>query len=568
MKTKIKLLSTILSAIMLICTAPLAMAENTVYIPESTNTVWENDFEFVEATEGSLPSGTVSTSSEFADIDMRLQNAYYEIKEEAGNKYLYFRPSGTAQANAGNRMDGYFKTSGNTVTDGVSSNPSPIDTYKIDKLRLDISLKLDSLMNTSIRSYYSGNMNGSSNDAYRLLDFEDDGDIILGNGALNIGTYKANEWINIVLYVDYINHRVSCYIDEDRQGSTSISDGLEYFNQIRVRTPGAEDTSGLGVSIDNIRYSTTYMQDYIDRSPYGSDMARIDFDNMAVNTEIAGTSTDYQFTSPDNSKVTITYDDEIGSNVGFIQDNGSTTGGSFGIKADSLKDYYYYKTYGKYPTITKVEFEIKRKERIAAYASYGPDGNGSYHVFACKSGGTLCFYDGKSQMETGETNTVDKWVKVSMYFDFSTGKYQAYLDDVYVAEYAIPAKVKSANGLIIGGNKKDHVYVNYMSISTINPYGSGEISSYVDKDAMQKLGYVMNNPDEENQMTYDVLCARYNADKVLQEVTITPCTVAAGATELKNLESKNPSNGEYYTYFIWDSKSTLKPLFPSKEIKW
>lgn len=562
MKTKIKLLSTILSAIMLICTAPLAMAENTVYIPESTNTVWENDFEFVEATEGSLPSGTVSASTEFADIDMRLQNATYEIKEEAGNKYLYFKPSGTNQANAGSRMEsGYFKTT--SKSDGL------IDKYKIDKLKLEISLKLDSLMDTSIRSYHLG-----TSTAYNLLDFTKDGKLVLAgvtDEPLEIGSYEAGEWMDIVLYVDYINHTIACYIDEERQGSTSISDLIEYFNQIRVRTQGASDTSALGVSIDNIRYSTTYMQDYIDRSPYGSVMAEINFDDMTAGTEIAGTSSDYQFVKPDVSKVTVSYDSEVGSNVGYIQDNATSTGGSFGIKADSLKNHYFYQKYEKYPTITKVEFEMKKKAAAAVYGSYGYEekwGGESYKIFACLSSGKIRFYDNGANADTSLTRAVDKWFKVTMYFDFGTKKYQAYLDDAYVGEYTIASGITAGNAFLLGGNSSDNVLLNYMSISTINPYGSGEIASYVDRDALQKLGYVMHNSDEANQMTYDVLCAKYNADGVLQEVTITPCTVAAGATELKTLESKNPSNGEYYTYFIWDSKSTLKPLFPNKEIKW
>ena len=69
---------------------------------------------------------------------------------------------------------------------------------------------------------------------------------------------------------------------------------------------------------------------------------------------------------------------------------------------------------------------------------------------------------------------------------------------------------------------------------------------------------MVNNTGSEVKV-YDIYCAKFSAAGVLEGVTITQGTVAAGAMELEQLSVQQATDGGYYEYFVWE-QNTLKPL--------
>ncbi|MBQ8525459.1 MAG: hypothetical protein IJ460_01900 [Clostridia bacterium] len=573
-------------------------------IPEDTNTVWENDFEAVEATDGVLPSGTESGSGiNDASIDMRVEKCNWEIKEENGNKYFYFAPYDSSKiANVGNRIDGYFATSGqDTRNSGADSgvntvdvSPYPIDVNPIDLFRLDMSVKLDSAFNTGIKIYYRNTYKANYSTPLDMFIFYSDGSIKLGAKTKLSKTYTPGEWIDITLWQDYQKNVVTCFIDGEFAGIAPFQE-IPFFNQMRIRTSPSEnsgvDIASLGMSIDNIRYSTTRNQDYIDRKPYSgyeTDIASFDFEDLAPNTTLFrvdsaegtgvqgakvvdpdGTTVEskkyyVQSTSTDPAPVTIVYDGDRESNVALVnvKNNRLGTGRAYS------RDFNTFEKYGKYPDIVKAEVEMMKTSGDA----YIYMNNINAELFVWFSSNQIAFDNGTARTSSNSKNPVitkenGEWIKVTMYFDFASGKYTAFLDDELIGRYTIPSLVTSPEMLCVSSNTAGALYVDSIKLTTVEPYSGSVIGEYMDTKNETHLGYVLNNADTENEYNYGVYCAKYSADGSLENITIAEEAVAAGTMELKNLEKLEAADGGYYTYFIWENLTSLKPLFESKTIK-
>ena len=593
-------------------------------VPDDTNTVWENDFEKAE-----VISGVAETGTELTEIDYRPENCTYSVVEESGNKYYSFYPIAGKVANSGNFFQsGYFKTTGTNLrgkkyylldgtevtldssnayyydADGnkvyVSSSDVtsyPIDVFPIDQLRFDMSLKLDNYINTSIRSYYYGMMHGAYNSAWSIVNFHDNGNISLVKDTNIVGTYTPGEWMDIAMYLNYKQSDVTLFIDGEFLGIYTLDGSMKYSNQIRVRTATADnssitDMSQMKVSIDNIRYSTTYNQDYIDRKMYEGytvDIAGGDFeefnsgDGLYRGDSFEGTSIPTVYvndstgntikenisnyyvksTKKDIQPVTVIYDGDKESNVARINESNS----QFGIGRLATRGTYAYENYGKYPSIVKIEADMM-KTSGAAYLNLNElDANlitwfsANHFGFA---NGPKRTTDYKDYVDIKRNN--NEWVTFTLYLDFNEGKYTVFIDGEIAGKYRLPANIKDCEFLTFKTSVAGSLYVDNISISTIEPFGGSKIAEYKDAKHNAQLGYVINNTDD-TAYNYGVYCAKYTADGTLIDITTAKDSVAAGTMEFKNLSVVEAEDGGYYTYFVWEDLVNLKPLFESKTIR-
>ena len=450
-------------------------------IPKSDTLVWENDFETAPVTEAT----TVTTSEGVyvKDIDYRAENCVYEIVEEAGNKYYKFYPVAGKVANSGNEFkSGYFKSS----TESSADEPviDPIDVFPIDKLRLEISMKLESLMNTQICSRYYGYLEGVLNNVYHLVKFTDTGDIKNPAGK-TIGSYEAGKWMDIELYVDFENSSMLIYKDDVFLANVTLDSKIAYFNQIRIRTSANDhkevaDMSQLAVSLDNIRYYTTYGPEYVQRNSYVSEIGKLDFEELAIDSVIDDKSDMSKYyvmgvgdgvadepaepetpvqpeppavvTKPaDYGRVLFAEDHETGvinkstcetqdvSEVRLDDDNGYYVN----IVSDGSKETnsIYRVRYGTatspiqasgvaiselnkmqvsldvYPTVA-FEYPIRFYDKWSTGATIGEN------LLTLKAGGTIAFANSKVTVDY----KLGEWLKIDTYLDFDKDVYSAFIN--------------------------------------------------------------------------------------------------------------------------------------------
>ena len=159
----------------------------------------------------------------------------------------------------------------------------------------------------------------------------------------------------------------------------------------------------------------------------------------------------------------------------------------------------------------------------------------------------------------------DTWCRITLYFDYAGKKYDAYLNGEYMGQYNVPTGTSLDRLYITGG--KTTVSVDNISITTLPAFASPVISKYTDKSGNLKLGFFAKNTAS-SEMTYKILCAKYNGNDTLANVTISDGSVAASTREFEELTYPTlASDGSYYKYFIFDSMSNIVPLVESITIE-
>jgi len=568
-KIEKRTLSVILSLVMLLAMSLPAFANTTTEaLPTDLVVVWKNDFNDVEGT----PSG--NTTQYESAIDYRPQNAAWEIRTKGGNaadKYFYFVPKSEQLANAGNDLGGYWDVAGDSKD--PATYPSPIDKFPIDKLVLNVSVMFESLRETQLCSYYEGKLNGKNGNATWLMQFTDKGKILLSSDVaaansfgVEVGTYTPGAWIDLSMYVDFQKHTIIAYNGDTYLGKANIPNDVPYFNQIRFRAQGASDNSNKGISVDNIQYLTTYSQAYVDRdayrNAYSTEVAKIDFADKKLPPVIDETtnSEEYFFTSVTlEPKAIIVYDAEKGHNVASIK-NGKAN--KFGISDKKSQNFYTYKDSGKYPNLVRVEAEVKKVTDAQAVYLYFDSTevvryNGS-NKFEFNHNGTSS--ETPKEVSKDTTKAHNTWVNISLLMDFGTGKYKAYIDDVLYGEYAIPSAIKTPEKVCISRNStSNELYIDYISITTLPPYGEDKVVKYFDENVAAKVGYVLSNTTEDT-IVYDVFRAKYDAEGKLTEVVKekTRDEIPADTMVLKELDVQQSDEG-HYEYYVWKN-STIVPL--------
>ncbi|MBQ7901374.1 MAG: hypothetical protein IJ365_05360, partial [Clostridia bacterium] len=442
---------------------------------------------------------------------------------------------------------------------------------KIDKLRLDFSVKVHALMEMQVCSYYRSTMYGAYSSAQKLFRLRNDGTVDIGlEGVIeNAATYKAGEWIDVSIYFNYADHYATYYMNDEFIGVTPLKETLSHFNQIRFRIETATTTtySDYGVSVDNIRYSTPYSEKYIKRDYDYAEIARLDFKDVNVETVINSTTdlSKYYFVKSDDS-VTVKYDAEKGHNVAFL-DKIDTKYEGFGMSADTVLNSDIYKKNNKYPQIVRIEAELKRVGNQAVYMRV--DGQ---EILRHSGTGGIQIYNGDVGKNPDVEATLRKptegtWYTVAVDLDFATGKYRPYYNGGCLGEYDMPEGITSPENIDISSlNKAENLYINYISIQTLVPYDEDSLCEYLDWYGDYNIGYAMNN-NSDTDAAHKLLIAKFKADGTLDTVTISEKTVAAVAYSVCSTPLVEAADGGYYKYFVWENLDSIKPLISNEIVK-
>jgi len=479
------------------------------------NVIWENNFNNV----ATLSGETKNWNGEKADIDFRADYCYYEVKEGADGKYFYAYPYDKGTMQLGNIYStGYFMS-------------SALEEFPLNNVRIDMSLKLDNLFGMNLKVY-----DKTDNQEATVLSFDNTGNIKLGSTA--VGTYAAEDWMDISLFIDYTKDTVAVYKDSKYLGCTNSAITPAGFRNLKfnVACSNAVNKTDYGVAIDNIKFSTTHSDDYINRRSYigcTSNFVDLDFEGLDSITS----TEDYTVSGTASLKT------EDGNKFFYFSNEVTLS-----VTPANTQDCYTYTKFGKYPAIVKVEFDIKRTKDWTSTINFGE--NQLVKFFNAN----IQFKDG-STFKTGSTLQLNTWATISMYMDFANRKYWAYVDGKRVGSYTIPTGITTPENFNL---KNRWFYIDNITISTLPPYGDNAIVEYTDAQLQTKTGYVVNNTGSEVK-TYDIYCAKFSSTGVLESVTVTQGTVAAGAMELEELTTQQATDGGYYEYFVWE-QNTLKPL--------
>lgn len=526
---KKKIFGAFLSAVMLTSMLPFAVSADASQTPATWNLVWENDFN--DETTSTSATGVSNWSTENTDIDFRLEYCYYEIKENnTSDKYFYAYPYevGPNKTTAlGNRYSsGYFKA-------------SDLGEFPLDNIKIDISLKLDNLFDMSLTSYAPNSSNFAT-----VLKFDANGNIVFADK--NVDTYTAGSWVDLSLVIDYTTDTVELFKGEEKLGSSNniyrISEH-DSFRNLMVRISNASSTQPntyYGVAIDNLKYYTTHGENYINRRPNIDgctyEFVNLDFKGLTADTSIS-TTADYTVSGTAKVKT------ENGNEYIAFEDDATLI-----VSEANTQDCYTYTKFGKYPDVVKVQFDVKRTAEWTTKVKFG-----NTEIIQLLND-NIQFHNGSSYA-TGASKIWSEWATISMYMDFANSKYWAYVDGVLAGSYTIPTGITTPENLTFWKNK---LCVDNITISTLPPYGDNAIVEYTDAKYQTKIGYVVNNTGSDVK-TYDIYCAKFSATGVLEGVTVTQGTVAAGAMELEELTTQQATDGGYYEYFVWE-QNTLKPL--------
>ena len=168
--------------------------------------------------------------------------------EENGGKYYTFSPSSTdSLANSGNLETGIF-------------NNTAIAEKPVQKLKLEIDLKLSGTFEAYLATYYRGvNAGGINGSRDNLVVFTEEGEYYMQNAPDFKRNYTPNTWMHFTVYVDYTENVFSVYDDQGVLGENVVlknNHSVQCFNQIRTVIKKG-NSSECEVSIDNIVYATT-----------------------------------------------------------------------------------------------------------------------------------------------------------------------------------------------------------------------------------------------------------------------------------------------------------------------
>ena len=304
-------------------------------------------------------------------------------------------------------------------------------------------------------------------------------------------------------------------------------------------------------------------------SGYTSEIANFDFEDLDENATVVA-NTNHLVTG--NGSVTIVRDaDDEHDNVANVSD------AVFGIATNKTQSYPAYVTTNSNPGLLKFEIDIKKEKSAALYLYICGEWN-EHRFLSWINTGEVRFKDGTSEksstpnISSGVTKQTGEWLNVKLYVNFAENKYDAYLDNKYINTYTLPRDVGqgSSNSIlkIDTDTQGGAAYVDNISVNTIPAYEAPVISEFTNRLGEKKLAFVGTNT-ETTAKAYQIICAKFNSDDTLANVTISDEEIAASA-KLSLEELAYPTkeaDGSYYRYFVWDSMTTLVPLVESITIK-
>lgn len=178
------------------------------------------------------------TDSDFAASSFSASNAAAELKEDNGNKYAEFNLSDAAKR-------------GHITNNGEGKMA---DTTSYFYVKVEAKMKLDKKKsNVQLAAYDSGNRGG-------LINWGADGSIKAQGGTATVD-YAAEEWVNIVVYLNLKDGKFTAYAKDTLLGENlTIPNfaGMSKFNQIRFLLNQGQDASYVNdckLAVDDVKYT-------------------------------------------------------------------------------------------------------------------------------------------------------------------------------------------------------------------------------------------------------------------------------------------------------------------------
>lgn len=198
-----------------------------------------------------------------------------------------------------------------------------------------------------------------------------------------------------------------------------------------------------------------------------AELSKFDFSDFKPGTQIlkaADSSYDETgtfFINVDGGIEIVEDDSEHGNVAKFTGVSGNST---YGI---GISKKHTQTADGKNPEIIKLELELKGKTNDAAYLYVGQTSAGTAGRLMLWSGSdnSIGFYDASGVKNSVVTATKENWKKFTLYFDFGSRNYCAYIDDVYAGTFTIPKSIANLETLYVTAQKT--VYVDNLSVYTL-----------------------------------------------------------------------------------------------------
>lgn len=539
MKNSKRILSLMLSAVMLLALAPFAVNANAAKPADYANVLYYENFEGDTELDAdtTMKYGNATATIKSGDSDLTTEEEsgnYLELKDETVNN---------------NSLQ--FGVEYEAATSPVESKYPVSEVAKLAKMQVSFDLCLVDI-DRQINVYFRDKLSTASTKSVSLMSIKPDGTLSFSAVGAD-RSYTEGEWASFDFYFDFLRKTYSLYIDgvvafEDAVNDTALDTCIESFVfQAGSMAEGEKYT----FYVDNMRIA-------IPRE-YDSDLAELDFENIAADTVLKWNTDTRMFSSNwGGGTATVVQDDADHGNVlNFTSSNGI----AYGVAVATTQAYPTYVNYGQYPSIIKAQVDVKKAGATANNVFLCFDSNKK--LVEWRANGNFYFSGSSTAAVDPSTSKAiwkgrNAWAKVELYINFATGTYDAYIDGISVGTYALVNNITIPERFVVRTEVADTVCFDNMRVSTITPYEAKKVTQYLDKEGY-KYGYVLNNADAENAISYNVYCAKYELNGRLVDVEITPDSVAAGKLEFKVLESKAADEGYYYRYFVWEDE-TLVPL--------
>ena len=398
-----------------------------------------------------------------------------------------------------------------------------------------------------------------------LMEVAASGAIEVFGNTIADDTFANDVWNTVTFYLNfnemtcevYLNNNLLAKDVEIPEEHKSYNNGQFFVN---CNTTGTGD-----VFVDNIIVSTADV--LTDRhSGYTDEIANFTFEDKTVGDTI--TSSDSAYYVKEDYPATIVADPQgIHGKVASITGTDTGNFAALGVSNNKVTSHASYVRNNDYPTLVKAEVEFLRTASVGAYI-YATNDSGTKQELMLYSGSSnnLQFStEGASRTyKTTETYGLNTWIKVTLYFDFETGKYHIYIDDAYHTTLTIPAAISGIKEIYFGAG--NNALVDNFSLSTIPAFGANVVSEFTNMNGETKFGYAYKNAGTEATDAMLVI-ADYEGEKTMLQAVAGQTNIPAGKMRMVTVNSLDEkADGATRVVYLWNGFETLVPLIEPFEL--